>query len=38
MPSTYADLSLAKIRLHQHALALDDFTQFNPKQDVERIL
>lgn len=38
MPSTYADLSLARTRLHQHALALDDLTQFNPKQDVERIL
>ena len=38
MPSTYADLSLAKTRLNQHALALVDLTQFNPKQDVDRIL
>ncbi len=38
MPSMYADLSLAMTRLHQHALALDDLTKFNPKQDVERIL
>lgn len=38
MPSTYADLSLAKTRLNQHALALVDLTQFNPKQDVDRVL
>jgi len=38
MPSTYADLSLAKTRMNQHALALDNLTQFNPKQDVEKIL